>query len=92
MKKLILLIVTIFCFVKCEVNTPLQYDDSYWTEKVYTAENAAGNYTCKCGWTGLAKLATKNETDYVCPKCGKQYQIITVGEMIIIIPEQEPIP
>ena len=82
--KRLLLVFALLLFVGCEQQSnPLKYD--YWGDhEVWTVEKSAGNYTCQCGFRGLAHI----EWDlYVCSKCGMQYQIIQVGEMIVIIPK-----
>lgn len=101
MKKLILLTVLICCFVRCgQESNPIRsnyFDEGKPIDPELRRQSAAGTYMClNCNWIGLAKLEGDNKESYVCPKCGKLYtiELHIVGELsiIIIIPEQEPIP
>uniref|UniRef100_A0A6M3LVK9 Uncharacterized protein n=1 Tax=viral metagenome TaxID=1070528 RepID=A0A6M3LVK9_9ZZZZ len=81
MKKLTLLLVICICCLGCEDNVPLKYDYFGYHSVDYT-KVAVENYTCECGWKGLAE--NQLGSGYLCPNCGRQYEIIEVGDLRVI--------
>ena len=84
MKKLLLMLLLIFCFVQCDYDPGVIRSDYFEETEVDYTQVILENSTCACGVNGTDWLRLSEEL-YVCPNCGRRYKLIAVGDLRVVM-------